>query len=319
MKLKLSKCKFFHTEISYLGHKVSTAVMEPGTEGLKGIAKATYIQVRKFLGATGYFHHFIKGYARIAKPLNGLLQGKNSKLKSHSLGLPLDTLAAFQELKMKCLPVLAFADFKKPFLLETDALIEGLGAVLSQEQDDGCYHPVAYASCSLKGGELKYHSSKLEFLALKWATTEQFREYLQYQPFHIRTNNNPLTYVMMTPNLDAIGHRWVVAMAGYNFEIEYICGSDNKVADALSHMGGHLDMDDVKELLDQGAIKELLSHAVHYGVPRAETDNPRVTQEHEKVEGEIIIQAQMLAETKKNYQNLADSQWVVAQRGDQAI
>ena len=222
---------------------------------------------------------------------------------------------------MKCLtaPVLAFTDFKKPFLLETDASIEGLGAVLSQEQDDGCYHPVAYASCGLKGGELKYYSSKLEFLALKWAMTKQFREYLQYQPFLVRTDNNPLTYVLMTPNLDAVRHRWVVAMAGYKFEIQYVHGSDNKVADTLSCVGECLDKDDVKELLDQSTIKELLSHAVHYGMPQAESDDPRVTQEYKKAEGEIIMQAQMLVETKKNYQNLADSQWVITQRGDQAI
>ena len=219
---------------------------------------------------------------------------------------------------MKCLTalVLAFVDFKKPFLLETDASVEGLGVVLSQKQDDGCYHPIAYASCSLKRGELKYHSSKLEFLALKWAMTEQFREYLQYQPFLIRTDNNPLTYVMTTPNLDAVRHRWVAAMAGYNFKIEYVRGTDNKVADALSHVGERLDEEAVKELLDQGAIKELLNHAVHYGIPRAKADDPRVVEEHEKAEGEIIIQARMLTETKKNYQNLADSQWAVAQRGD---
>ena len=154
---------------------------------------------------------------------------------------------------------------------------------------------------------------------MKWATTEQFMEYLQYQPFLIRTDNNPLTYVLTTPNLDAVRDRWVVAMAGYNFEIQYVCGSDNKVANALSHVRGHLDEDNVKELLDQSAIKELLSHTVHYGVPRAESDNPRVTQEHEKAEGEIIMQVRMLAEMKKKYQNLADSQWVIAQQGDQAI
>ena len=222
---------------------------------------------------------------------------------------------------MKCLtaPVLAFADFKKPFLLETDASIEGLGVVLSQKQNDNGYHLVAYASRGLKGGKLKYHSSKLEFLALKWAVTEQFREYLQYQPFLVRTDNNPLTYVMMTPNLDAVRHRWVAAMAGYNFEIEYVCGADNKVPDTLSRVGERLDEEAVKELLDQGAIKELLNHAVCYGIPRAEADDPRVVEEHEKAEGEIIIQTRMLAETKKNYQNLADSQWVVAQRGDRAI
>ena len=145
LKLKPSKCNFFRTEISYLGHKVSVARMEPDTDGLKGIAEiaspATYTQALKFLGATGYFQHFIKGYTRIAKPLNDLLQEENSKLKSHPVGLPPDALAAFQELKMKCLtaPVLAFPDFKKPFLLEIDASIEGLGAVLSQKQDDGHY------------------------------------------------------------------------------------------------------------------------------------------------------------------------------------
>ena len=193
---------------------------------------------------------------------------------------------------MKCLtaPVLVFTDFKKPFLLETDAWIEGLGAVLSQKQDDDRYHPVTYASRGLKGGELKYHSSKLEFLALKWAVTEQFREYLQYQPFLIHTDNNLLTNIMTTPNLDAIRHRWVAAMAGYNFEIEYVRGMDNKVADALSHVGERLDEEAVKELLDQGAIKELLNHAVHYSIPRAEADDPRVVEEHEKTEREIIIQ-----------------------------
>ena len=86
---------------------------------------------------------------------------------------------------------------------------------------------------------------------------------------------------------------------------------DNKVADALSRVGEHLDDDAIKELLDQGAIKGLLSHATCFGIPQPEADDPRVTQEHEKVEGEIIIQAPMLAETKRNYQNLADSQWVV--------
>ena len=65
LKLKPSKCHFFCMEINYLGHKVSMAGMEPGTEGLIGITEITppamYTQVCKFLGATGYFRHFIKG------------------------------------------------------------------------------------------------------------------------------------------------------------------------------------------------------------------------------------------------------------------
>ena len=81
-------------------------------------------------------------------------------------------------------------------------------------------------------------------------------------------------------------------------------------------MGEHLDEDAIKELLNRGAIKELLSHAMHYGIPRAEADDPRVTQEHERAEGGVIMQARMLAGMKKNYQNLADSQWMVTQWGD---
>ena len=152
LKLKPSKCNFFHTEINYLGHTVSAKGMEPGVDGIKAIAEMapprTYMGIHQFLGATSYFHPFIKGYANIAKPLNDLLSGANSKLKGCFVRLPLAAVVAFQELKLKCItaPVLAFADFHKPFLLETDASGDSLGAVLSQRQEDGCYHPVAYAS-----------------------------------------------------------------------------------------------------------------------------------------------------------------------------
>ena len=109
---------------------------------------------------TRFFQRFIKNYARIAKPLNDILEGEASKLKSEAVTLPPD---AFEKLKMCCMtaPVLAFADFEKEFQLETDASSEGLGAILSQKQPDGKWHPVAFGSRELKGGEAKYHSSKL--------------------------------------------------------------------------------------------------------------------------------------------------------------
>ena len=80
-------------------------------------------------------------------------------------------------------PVMAFADYMKDFLLETEASMEGLGALFSQKQADGCYHPVAYGSWALTAHEKNYHSTKLEFLMLKWAITEHFKEYLLYEPF----------------------------------------------------------------------------------------------------------------------------------------
>ena len=96
-------------------------------------------------------------------------------------------------------------------------------------------------SCALCGSEANYPSSKLEFLALKWVRTQQFKEYLMYQPFTMRTDNNPLTYVLTTPNLDATGHHWVSALARFNFRLEYLCGTDNRVADILSRMETRLD------------------------------------------------------------------------------
>ena len=92
-----------------------------------------------------------------------------------------------------------------------------LGTVLQQMQEDGKYHLVAYASHALRGSEANYHSSKLEFLALKWAVTKQFKEYLMYQLFTVCTDNNPLTYILTMPNLDATGHCWVSALARFNF------------------------------------------------------------------------------------------------------
>ena len=95
------------------------------------------------------------------------------------MSLSEDALEAFQALKLACIssPILAFANCTKDFLLETDTSKEGLGAALSQRQADGHYHPVAYGSQALTAHETKYHYTKLEFLALKLAVMEPFKEY----------------------------------------------------------------------------------------------------------------------------------------------
>ena len=156
----------------------------------------------------GHYRQFIKGFAQIAQPLNEHLAGKGASRKLEWVSLSENALEAFQALKQACIssPVLAFANYTKDFLLEMDASKEGLGAVLSQKQADGQFHPVAYGSQALTAHEKNYHSTKLVFLALKWAIMEHFKEYLLYQPFLVKTDNNPLMYIMTTPNLDATGH-----------------------------------------------------------------------------------------------------------------
>ena len=94
-----------------------------------------------------------------------------------------------------------------------------------------------------------YHSTNLEFIALKWAVTEHFKEYLPYHSFLVTMDNNPLTYIMMTPNLDAMGHQWVSALMWFNFKFEYQKGCDNTVADALSWITTGLDPDTVRSSL----------------------------------------------------------------------
>ena len=150
----------------------------------------------------GHYRQFIKGFVQIAQLLNEHLAREGASRKTEWVSLSEDTSVAFQALKQVCMnsPVVAFTGYMKDFLLKTDASKEGLGAVLSQKQADGWFHPVAYGSWALIAHEKDYHSIKLEFLALKWAVMEHFKEYLLYQPFLVKTDNNPLTYIMTTPN-----------------------------------------------------------------------------------------------------------------------
>ena len=163
--------------------------------------------------------------------------------------------------------------------------MEGLGVVLSQKQADGHYHPVAYSSWALTAHEKNYHSSKLQFLVLKWAITEHFKEYWLYQPFLVRTDNNPLTYIMTTPNLDATGHQWVGALAKFNFQLEYQKQQDNTVADVLSLITTCLGLEAMQCILDGVTLG---------ATQRAEGDGPAM------VEGDNDIEKQVCVATGKS-------------------
>ena len=120
--------------------------------------------------------------------------------------------------------------------METDASVNGLGAVPSQKQD-GKLRVIAYASRGLRGTERNmknYSSMKLELLALKWAVTEKFCEYLLESEFVRYTENNPLTYLQSKRKLKAVEQRWAAELASFNFKIEYRSGKHNTNADALS-------------------------------------------------------------------------------------
>ena len=226
------------------------------------------------MGLVGHYRHFIKGFAKIAEPLYDLTSGDNKDKKSEHVDLSPEACEEFNlYLSLPfCLqaPILSFPDFTKPFLLEMDASGRGLGAVLSQKQADGQYHPIAYTSRVMNETEQRYHSNKQEFLALKWAVTEQFHEYLSpygknRNEFIAHTDNNPLTYIFSSANLDAAGQWWVAHLASYNFSLEYQKGKDNMVADFLSWMNERLPDEEVQEYLNQiphPGVKAVLNNAI---------------------------------------------------------
>ena len=122
------------------------------------------------------------------------------------------------------------------FKLYTDASESGLGAVFTQVQNDGKERPIAYASRTLSKLEQNYDAHKLEFLALKWLVTDCFHEYLYGGTFDVYTDNNPLTYILTTVKLDAIGQRWVASLGPYDFSLHYNPGRQNTVAESLSRI-----------------------------------------------------------------------------------
>ena len=237
---------FFKEEIDYLGHLVSGKGVATSPKKIEAVTKwpvpQTVYDVRSFLGFVGYYRRFIRDFSKISKPIREVIIG----LENQSKRVAKKTLinwsetaqSAFEVLKELCVnaPILAFPDYKLPFILHTDSSTEGLGAVLYQKQE-GKLRVIAYASRSVTKTESNYPTHKLEFLALKWAIFEKFHEYLYGStPFEVYTDNNPLTYVLTTAKLDACGQRWVAKLANYNFTIQYRSGQSNVEADALSRI-----------------------------------------------------------------------------------
>ena len=131
--------------------------------------------------------------------------------------------------------MLAYADYSQPFIVYTDASSHGLGAVLAQVQE-GQERVIAYASRSLhptEQNDANYSSFKLELLALKWAVTEKFKDYLTGVKFTIYTDNNPVAH-LQTARLGAVEQRWVARLAAFTYDIKFRSGKSNVNADALS-------------------------------------------------------------------------------------
>ena len=216
LKIKPKKSFFFQSNVLFLGHMLSKDRILPNPEKVSKVKNwpipKTAKEVHSFLGLASYYRRFIPKFVKWANPLHNLIHPIVTKKKCARTRLPPLTLdlppfrwdsehqESFDRLKeaLTSSPILAYPDYSKPFILETDASLKGLGAVLTQVDDDGNSCVISYASHTLKPYERsmqKYSSAKLELLTLKWAVCDKFRDYLIGSKFTMLTDNNPLTYV----------------------------------------------------------------------------------------------------------------------------
>lgn len=251
-------------------------------QALKDRVPATVGDLRKLLGFISYYCAYIPDFSRLAKPLYQLLssppegaapvekrvRGKCVSRRRQG-GLPSNTPIQWTQSHQETLnflidklitpPILGYPDLTQSSILHCDASQDGLGAMLYQRQNSKLM-VIGYASRTLTMPEKNYHlhSGKLEFLALKWAKCEHFRDYLYHAPhFTVYTDNNPLTYVLSTTKLNSTGHRWVAQLADFNFSIKYHPGKSNADADGLSRMP--VDIDQFMEQCTGGVSQEVIS------------------------------------------------------------
>ena len=219
----------------YLGHLVGSGTVRPESSKVEAITRFTTPQtkreVRTFLGLAGYYRKFIPDFATIAAPLTDLTRKNAPNLVSWSPA----SEGAFTELKSRMCSssILQSPDFTKPFVVHTDASERGVGAVLSQLDDDGNDYPVSYYSRKLLPREERYATVEKECLAIRLAV-HAFRVYLLGRPFTIQTDYRALEWLDRLKDNNSRLTRWSLSLQPFQFTVQYRKGAENGNADALS-------------------------------------------------------------------------------------
>ena len=235
LKLQPQKCIFAKKQVSFLGHIVSPAGIAADPEKTAKVANwplpQTSREVQQFLGLASYYRRFIKDFAKITKPLHRLTE-RTSTFKWSQ-----ECTQSFEELRARLVssPVLVFPDYRKPFILDTDASDSGIGAVLSQVQDDGMERVVAYASRLLSKPERRYCVTRKELLAVV-TFVQHFRSYLLGSHFTLRTDHGSLTWLWNFKEPQGQLARWLEKLQEFDFTIIHRPGKKHSNADALSRL-----------------------------------------------------------------------------------
>lgn len=241
MSLKASKTYLFQSRVKFLGHIVSAEGLGMDPEKVEVIQRAkaptSKAAIKSWVGAVGYYRHFIKQLAEKLKPINNLTADnvRFGPTTAHKLWTPTHQ-RLFEEVKtaLTSLPVLAHPDFDKPFEIHTDASVSGLGATLVQYDDNGREHPVEYASRGLSDTESRYEARELECLALLFAI-RKFHRYLSPKFTAVVDHKNLLnlqSYVRHNRRLI----RWAIELSQYEINMKHKKGSEHVVADLCSRL-----------------------------------------------------------------------------------
>lgn len=234
LTLHPDKMKLCQRSISFLGHVLQGGHLSIDPERVRPVQNVpvplNIQQLSRFLGMAGFYSKFIPGYAEIAYPLNQLKK-KDARFVWSNIHEE-----AFTKLKNALAnpPVLSMPCFTHDFHLFVDASNVALGAVLNHHID-GKFCPVAYASRTLNPHEQKLTTYELECMACVWGI-EKFKDYLQFKPFHLYTDNGALTWLFNHPKQLGKIARMVLKLSSYKFTIHHIKANLNKPADCLSRI-----------------------------------------------------------------------------------
>ena len=234
LKLNLEKCQFWMQRLPFLGHIITPQGIGPDPGKVEAIKKLipprNVSQLRSFLGLAGYYRKFIRNFSEIARPLNELLKKEQPYDWKRAQDEAFDTLKQ----RLMTAPILAYSNFKQTFIVATDTSYNGYGATLSQIDSDRKEHPIAYASKSLRPGEVNYGATELECAAIVWAV-EYFHKYLGTSKFILITDHIALKWLQTAEPKGKIG-RWILKLQLYNFEIIHKPGRIHSNMDVLSRL-----------------------------------------------------------------------------------